>query len=373
MKFNKVVGLVLPIFFVGQTWAQTSLSEEIKNELLVEDSVNQPIHPVDNGELVRVRNVPMVKAGQRVYVQPQQVVQQQPTTYVEASPLNESRAEQIRRIRQEAELKTEEKIVEKLETSRLKDEKDRADRLFGNKFEAPQATAVEAQPVAVAVEERASESEREDIRKEVLEAVRTEIQETKAEMADVQEGKKEEVESFDPDYYLSILGGVNTYDMDSIESDKSFGIAFGVEVSPQLFLEARVQRSTFELDRNYSRLTDMTQTSFGGGMKYVFTDAKFRPYLAAGVSSTQRKYERGNQTYRYQFDEEVTRTFDANFAGGFEIDLSKSFAIGAEIRYFTSLSKPDEVDLDYLLNPYNNNALESTDHYMVGISGRLQF
>ena len=97
---------------MGQTWAQTSLSEEIKNELLVEDSVNQPIHPVDNGELVRVRNVPMVKAGQRVYVQPQQVVQQQPTTYVEASPLNESRAEQIRRIRQEAELKTEEKIVE---------------------------------------------------------------------------------------------------------------------------------------------------------------------------------------------------------------------------------------------------------------------
>ena len=83
-----------------------------------------------------------------------------------------------------------------------------------------------------------------------------------------------------------------------------------------------MQRSTFELDRNYSRLTDMANFIWWRN-EICFTDAKFRPYLAAGVSSTQRKYERGNQTYRYQFDEEVTRTFDANFAGGFEIDLSK--------------------------------------------------
>ena len=62
------------------------------------------------------------------------VLKNQPTTYVEASPLVESRAEQMRKQRQQAELNTEQRIVEKLEQSRLEDEKDRAARLFGGKF-----------------------------------------------------------------------------------------------------------------------------------------------------------------------------------------------------------------------------------------------
>lgn len=63
------------------------------------------------------------------------IVQKQPTTFVEASPLVESKAEQMRKSRVDAEAQTETKIVEKLETSRLEDEKRRADVLFGSKFE----------------------------------------------------------------------------------------------------------------------------------------------------------------------------------------------------------------------------------------------
>jgi hypothetical protein len=60
--------------------------------------------------------------------------QKQPTTVIQASPLVESKANEIRKTRQDAEVKTEETIVEKLEQSRLEDEKKRAEVLFGDKF-----------------------------------------------------------------------------------------------------------------------------------------------------------------------------------------------------------------------------------------------
>src|SRR5438045_3203689 len=46
------------------------------------------------------------------------VVVSQPTTYVEATPLEESRADRLRKARQDTEVQTEQKIVEKLEQSR---------------------------------------------------------------------------------------------------------------------------------------------------------------------------------------------------------------------------------------------------------------
>ena len=56
---------------------------------------------------------------------------QQPTTIVEAQPVQESRAELMRKARQNAEVSTEQKIVEKLEESRLREEQQprRAERL----------------------------------------------------------------------------------------------------------------------------------------------------------------------------------------------------------------------------------------------------
>ncbi|MBC7456768.1 MAG: hypothetical protein H7235_00720, partial [Bdellovibrionaceae bacterium] len=88
---------------------------------------------------------------QTVIVARQAPVQKQPVTMVEASPLSSSNADSIRKSRQEEEMKTETRIVEKLETSRMEDEKRRAQVLFGDKFDAlnNKEQAV-AQPVYVA-------------------------------------------------------------------------------------------------------------------------------------------------------------------------------------------------------------------------------
>ena len=65
----------------------------------------------------------------------------QPTTVVEAPPASESKADSIRKQRQGQEVQTEQKIVEKLEDSRMQDEKSRADKLFGNKLDNQQPAA----------------------------------------------------------------------------------------------------------------------------------------------------------------------------------------------------------------------------------------
>ena len=79
----------------------------------------------------------------------------QPTTVVEAAPVTESKAELMRKARQGEEVKTEQKIVEKLEESRLREEQQRAERLFGNKLDAPPAAAA-ATATAVATPDAAA-------------------------------------------------------------------------------------------------------------------------------------------------------------------------------------------------------------------------
>ncbi|MBV2168346.1 MAG: hypothetical protein KUL82_06530, partial [Bdellovibrio sp.] len=110
----------------------------------------------------------------------QSQIQKQPTTVIEASPLSESRAEQIRRARQDAELQTEQRIVEKLEQSRMEDEKKRAGVLFGDKFNQldngqQQQQAVQqpvyAQPVQVQQVVEPKENTRDIVREEIAAAM----------------------------------------------------------------------------------------------------------------------------------------------------------------------------------------------------------
>ncbi|MFN9066012.1 MAG: hypothetical protein ACK5V3_02210, partial [Bdellovibrionales bacterium] len=103
---------------------------------------NQPIYIVNPPQAAQPAQAPV------------EAVQKQPTTLIEASPLTDSRAEGLRKARQDAELSTEAKIVEKLEQSRLEDERRRAQILFGDKLnggETQSQPAPSPAPVAVPV------------------------------------------------------------------------------------------------------------------------------------------------------------------------------------------------------------------------------
>lgn len=58
-----------------------------------------------------------------------------PVTVITSTPLTESRIDQIRKARQELEIQSETRIAERLEQSRIEDEKRRAEALFGDRFQ----------------------------------------------------------------------------------------------------------------------------------------------------------------------------------------------------------------------------------------------
>lgn len=152
MKFSKLVCLIAISLMAVSAYAQSDVDVGYQNDsgssssglLRTADSGNDRVVILNNANATTATNTN--QSGQQG-----QAVQQQPTTYVQAQPVSESRAEAMRKAREHAEVQTEQKIVEKLEQSRLDDERDRADRLFGNRFESPeQKPAPAPAPVVVA-------------------------------------------------------------------------------------------------------------------------------------------------------------------------------------------------------------------------------
>lgn len=382
MNVNKLLIFSLVLSMSYQVGAQTGLSDELRDDLLGEYQ-EQPLSDEVNGELVQVSDVPIASPSQQVrFQQPQQ----QPTTYVEAEPITDSKAERIRKLRQRAEINTEEKIVEKLETSRLQDEKKRAERLFGDRLENQQQQQQQVAPQpqqqmvqVVPVEDKTSERDREDLRSEILDAVREEINVSKEE---------ELIETAEPvgdKYYMSVLVGTADYADDNsfVKADNSLGVGFGVEMPDGLIFEGAYSRSQFTLD-DYYYLTTMDQHNVSVALKYGFLNTmRVRPNVGVIASYTIRDYSDRSYRYSYTNDRDSkTKAFDVGLSAGVDAQLSERFSIGVEFKYFTNFTREGN---DYAYNYYRSSYrptsnqdilrdnIEQQDYYIFGVSGRIRF
>jgi hypothetical protein len=236
------------------------------------------------------------------------VLKNQPTTYVEASPLVESRAEQMRKQRQQAELNTEQRIVEKLEQSRLEDEKERASRLFGGKFTRPveqqpaqqpqvygQYGQQPQQPSVVVVpspqhhkpdEDRAIsvkivEDERDDSRRhddddddgDSRDEARDEIRKSivKAHVA------KNLIDEFANRSYVGALLGAADYQASNVDSNGAFGFSLGMYLDSRFAIEGSFIYSNFNLDEYWKRddyFKEIDQYDFSFNTKYSLLTAE---------------------------------------------------------------------------------------------------
>lgn len=253
---------------------------------------------------------------QQVIAAPQaaQAVQVQPTTTIEATPLMESRAELIRKARQDAELTTEQKIVEKLEQSRMEDEKRRADVLFGEKFNsinspapaptAPVAVATPAPaPAPVVVTEPVAAPivptqvvapvviETED--KIDKETVRSEIS---AALSDL----KKQDEKPKAKSYFSVLAGTGDYpDAVNVKGQYALGFAVGKQMNERMLVEGTFLYSNYQVEQKeafyynydlYHRITEMDQYSIGMAAKYQLLDGAVHPVVGALMAYTYRSF-----------------------------------------------------------------------------------
>lgn len=318
------------------------------------------------------------------------VVVSQPTTVVEATPLEESKAERLRKARQDREVETEQKIVEKLEESRLEDEKKRAEKLFGGKLEEKTDEQPVAQPpvytehqmpqsqviVTAPEEKKVTVDDLENTKKEILDAV-------KAEQSVKMEAPK--VEKPGNRYYISGLIGTADYpNAANIEGKGAAGFIVGAELPNSFMVEGGLLYSNYFIDDYFWATGDpifkeMDQYNLGLAVKYSPLKGRFKPLVGASANYTYRKYfDRAiytwNGVYLPDENEATTSAFDLGIIAGLEVGISDDFAIGVEYRYNTNLIyRSDSEIIDRMYRAEGAKLVEESAYSLITIGAKVTF
>lgn len=332
----------------------------------------------------------------KVVTKAQRRLQKQPVTYVEATPLSDSRAEQMRRARQDAELETEQKIVEKLETSRMEDEKKRAEALFGDRLtKQPEVAPVADQPVMQEVHVVQDPSP-------VQQEVNMSLEDEKIKGKD-----KTVVSSF------SGLVGFGEYpSVDNVKSNLNVGFSYGRTYDDHIVLEGSFLYSNFSIDSyaptvyanywnnsytynqnqyaynpyvgysGYSSYVpakiDVKQYSAQISGKYRFAEGIIKPTIGGIVQYAYRDYSWAKSYYQYYYynnnQSASSHAIDGALSLGADLDIDDSFVISLDYRYFKNLmSSSNDSRLYEFYSPQARNPLEKLDYYniMLGLKINL--
>ncbi len=335
-------------------------------------------------------NVPTVLVAPVTQQSALQAVQKQPTTVIEAAPLTESGAEKLRKTRQDAELSTEQSIVEKLEQSRLDDEKKRAEVLFGDKFNSlankeqqpapvvapvgPVVVVPAPQPVAApAVVELSRDEEKDMIKGEVSAAL--------AEL------KSKEEEKPKSSAYFGVMAGTADYpNASNVRGHYSLGLAYGKKYDDRLVAEGSFLYSNYEVQQrdggnlydgygqliqSYPRITEMNQYSTSGLVKYQLLGGMIRPEVGALLSYTYRTFS--DTQMALSNSDSSSHALDMGLMTGASLELSQTFALGLDFRYMWNLT--NKVDSSAMQRSFmrTDKPIEKFNYYTFSILGKATF
>ncbi len=264
----------------------------------------------------------------------------QPVVRVTGVPITKAPTVELRQSRQEAELMTEQKIVEKLESSRLRDEQERLNKLFpleSAKTVVVNGTAIT--PVDISAQVQAPSV--------------------------VQDTHRENL-------YFGFHGGqfgtILKY-VENLKSYGSFGVSAGSHFQSGIILESSLLFTTHTIvprkrDANYRNhadegyYTDVDQWSGMLAVKYTPFSSRLKPYLGVVIAYNQWIYR---DQYSFDYDDcEILRTPYCPSRGFNSHSVDVGLNIGADMKLNNKLS----IGLSILMNVYNiyhNNT--TTDPY----------
>lgn len=331
-------------------------------------------------------------------------------------PLNESRADRLRRSRQQMEVETEQKIVERLESARMDDEKKRADvaqSLFQSQPQNQATTNVvtptqtqnqsvqqieqgKVQPIVVEIK---SSKDEEKIRDE--EKVLT-VNEVKEEIKEIVSEFKEEKEVKKPETYFKAFVGLSEYDgVKNVQGNYSVGVGFGTEVRERVIFEGAFIFTNYEIERTdrmyynpynyYSYYSypvqgvfqDLNQYNFQGALKYQFLDGTIHPSAGVALAYVYRKYDDvkypssfiyQNPIYGTYTDVKSSHAIDFGVVGGIDVMFSEGFSLNFDVRYMTNLyTRTYTNTATSFVMPPKANLIEERSYYQIGIGGLFNF
>jgi hypothetical protein len=361
------VTLLMVIFSGAISFAQGSaVVAEAKKEVASESAAAQSTQssaPATAGDVVIVTQQSAAPAVA------QQPVIEQPTTVVTASPLTASRAEELRKTRERMEIETEQKIVERLETSRLEDEKKRVDNLFGNKLEQQAAPAVVA-PLAPAAPVKSEEQ----LKSEIASQVRADLDAAK----DAEEAKKEKAR-------WSVGGVLATLDYPdayNVGSDFGAGIAFNWIGPDRIVVELAAIFSQATIDESYSLYKEVDQQNWTVASKYLFMKREFSPVVGGLASFTHREYtdmyQWGYNSTASGVNSATTDALDVGILLGVQFAPSKNITFGLDYRWLTNIETRYSDPSAFNRALYQNYSkdfrpLEEIDYQFINMSMNFMF
>lgn len=365
---------------------QVLAQETIYADPMAEESVQpQSVQPVA-AEIPRKakRN----SSGQQIYIlnnnatpqaQPSQPsepayleneIQEQPVTEVNASPYAPSKATGLRKNREGLEVETEQKIVEKLEESRIVDEKTRQQRLFGDRLAPQPAPAPTALPSGYSVPVTVQPENG------------TEITDTSAPSPSTQTLKRTASPRFSgfERTFLSADVGVADYpDATNIRGNHALGVGLGTDLPNRFSFEGRFKYSNYELENipltgpePDPTFFDIDQYNFGLNAMYRLLPGLISPRLGGLLSYTHRTY---TQDTSIEFAEESdSNAFDVGFLVGAELDVNESLAFALDYTYMTNLSyKQDGQKTSSVQRANDRLPVEEFDYSFITLSGKFYF
>lgn len=232
------------------------------------------------------------------------------------------RANEIRSNRKNMEVGTEQKMIEKIEWSRIEDEKDRADRLFGNRLE--------------------KRKQHDDHRDEYKQEKVVVIQQAPVQQEVVVE-KETPSQFWGSETYISPMAGSASYNSaDNVRGDMSLGVALGTRMESGVSVEGDFIYSSYEMDdynvismNGQPGLKDVNQYNFVLGVKYNFDlGGRISPFIGAFGGYTFRDY----QEKRVGDGSADSNAFDAGLGAGLDIKVAQNFSIGAEYRIMRNIT-----------------------------------
>lgn len=364
------------VTMVAQSYAQVN-SQNI--DVDVDSEIDQMYQqPASNTQIKKSnKSTSVVNNNSQTVVVPQSNVQTQPTTFIEASPLSDSKADYIRKNRQNEEMKTESRIVEKLEQSRMEDEKKRAAVLFGDKFDNLQNGSA-VQPAAqlapapqpaqtVVVEERESLT-----RDAVREEVRAALEDESSAIVAPTESR-----------YFSGMAGIGYYpDVKNVKGNYSLGAAFGTRYD-YFMVEGAFMMSNYGVDvNNYGTYSggfyhvdsyEVNQYQGSIAAKYQLLSGMVRPVLGGLVSYSYRKYALTNSYAGSSEDTGNSHAIDLGINAGVDLEFSSKFALGFDFKYMFNISS--QVNSNYQNSSYGyvGTPLEKLQYSVTSIVARVNF
>ena len=329
---------LLSMAFASPVWAVEYIDEDdvVEESVLVSNKV-KPAHAkviINNQQKVEQKS----NTGQ---------LSNQPTVHVKDVPIRKTFATELRKSRTDAEIETEQKIVEKLESARLRDEQERYNRLFGK----PKPHSV-----------------RESEHTKIVVPHTTHSYPVQAIAKDTDENDRA---------YLGLMAGQITnlsQQLINVQSFGSFGASFGTKDNSGLIIEGALYYSQHQITPmgnlfmnnifNVGNFFSSTVQHLTGVLALMYSPmtSRMQPYAGVAASYNLWMYQHNNTYNMMNFNCHLNYQFCAN---GFY--KTNSIDIGINAGMDIKLNKKMDVGVNLLLNilnVYNNHSRMYNNYYL---------